>query len=47
MSGLTGKQVTLIDDMSTVRKVLTWMLEGFGVEVLPASDAGISQQAFV
>ncbi len=36
---LTGKRVMLVDDMSTVRKVLTRMLEGFAMEVLLASDA--------
>lgn len=36
---LTGKRVLLVDDMSTVRKVLTRMLEGYGMEVLQASDA--------
>ncbi len=36
---LTGKRVLLVDDMSTVRKVLTRMLEAFGMEVLQASDA--------
>lgn len=36
---LSGKRVLLVDDMSTVRKVLRRMLSGFGMEVLEASDA--------
>ena len=36
---LVGKRILLVDDMSTVRKVLTRMLENYGMEVLQASDA--------
>lgn len=36
---LAGKRILLVDDMSTVRKVLKRMLDGFGMEVLQASDA--------
>ena len=36
---LKGKRVLLVDDMSTVRKALTRILNSFGMEVLQASDA--------
>jgi len=36
---LTGKRVLLVDDMSTIRKVMSGMLASFGMEVLQARDA--------
>ncbi|HHJ80473.1 MAG TPA: adenylate/guanylate cyclase domain-containing response regulator, partial [Candidatus Tenderia electrophaga] len=36
---LTAKRVLLVDDMSTIRKALTRMLDGFGMAVSSASDA--------